>query len=188
MITAEEVSSESLFDSHSATIEMWAWFSSETRDGSWLLAGLDGIQAWRLGIEVGELVLRAGVHTLSVPMPDNGWNHIAGVIDGENEEMSFYVNGVFSGRKDWSPPMVSATSSPVLHLGGWHAEGGSWPSAIDEVRFSHRVMYAGPNIETGPDRALDDWLGVWRFDENLQNEASGAESAGVNILFTDSCP
>ena len=187
-ISAEEVAAESLFTEQSLTIELWAWFSDETRDGSWLLVGMDGNQAWRLGIELGELVLRAGVYSLSIPMPENGWNHIAGVIDGEGSELSLYINGAFSGRKDWNPPMVSTSDNPFIHLGAWHTEGGSWPSAIDEVRLAHAVVHQGVTIETSPERPTEPWLGVWRFDKDLKNAVSGVESLGTEIRFTDSCP
>ena len=187
-ISANEVAVDTLFTAESVTIELWAWFSNETRDGTWLLAGMDGSQTWRIGIELGELVLRASVYSLSVPLPENGWNHIAGVINGDTGELSVYINGVFSGGTDWSPPMVSSTTNPSILLGAWHTEGGSWPSAIDEVRFAQSVMHEGMSIDTSPGRPMDAWLGVWRFDENLQNTVSGSESVGTDFWFTDSCP
>ena len=188
VVTAPEMGVDSLFHDQSVTIELWAWFSDETRDGTWLLAGLDGTQTWRLGIELGELVLRAGIVTLSIPLPDNGWNHIAGVVDGERQQMSLYVNGAFSGRKDWLPPMVNTTLEPAMHFGAWHTEGGSWPSAIDEVRFSTSVMHEELDFEPSADRSVSPWMGVWRFDESLKNAVTGQESSGENFRFTEACP
>ena len=188
LVTAQDLGVDSLFEEQSVTIELWAWFSDETRSGSWLLAGLDGNQAWRLAIEVGELVLRAGIYTLSIPLPDDGWNHIAGVIDGENGEMSFFVNGVFSGRKSWSAPMVNEASDPAIHFGAWHVEGGSWPGGLDEVRFANSVLHDGGDFDPTADRPLDGWMGVWRFNENLENEVTGVASMGDNVRFNDSCP
>ncbi len=187
-ISANEVSTDTLFTTESLTIELWAWFSNATRDGSWLLAGMDGTETWRIGIEVGQLVLRAGRSSLSTPLPENGWRHIAGVINGETGELSIYIDGEFSGGTSWTPPMVSAMANPSILLGAWHTEGGSWPSAIDEVRFAQTVLHEGMRIETSPERPTDPWLGVWRFDDNLRNAVSGAESVGTEIRFTDSCP
>ena len=187
-ISPDEVSTESLFAARSGTIELWAWFSDETRDGSWLLVGMDGAQTWNVGIDQGDVVLQAGVSTLSIPMPENGWNHIAGVINGDSGELALYLNGTFSGRKEWNPPMVRPESSPNIHLGAWNTEGGSWPSAIDEVRFAQAVLHEGSSIDIGAGRPTDPWLGVWRFDDNLENEVSGLVSDGTDVRFTDSCP
>jgi hypothetical protein len=188
-ITAESLGVETIFDENSVTIESWAWFSEQTEEGSWLLAGLDGTKSWRLGIEVGELVLRAGIYNLAIPLPEHGWRHIAGVVDGEEALMSLYVDGQFSGSRTWSPPMSSSHESPRLHLGSWDADGGAWPNVIDEVRFAKAVMHAGPSsFEPDARRPVSDWLGVWRFDESLENDVTGLSGSGEHIRYTNSCP
>lgn len=188
-ITADALGVETLFDESSVTIESWAWFSEETDTGTWLLAGLDGTKSWRLGVEVGELVLRAGIYTLAIPLPEHGWRHIAGVINGDEELLSLYVDGEFSGSRTWSPPMVSSADSPTIHLGSWDTAGGAWPNVIDEVRFAKAAMHSGPApFEPDARRPVADWLGVWRFDENLENAVTGVSVSGEAIRYTNSCP
>jgi hypothetical protein len=188
-ITADQLGVDTLFDENSVTIESWVWFSAETDTESWLLAGMDGTQAWRLGVELGELVLRAGIYNLAIPLPDHGWHHISGVINGEEGLLSLYVDGEFSGSRLWSPPMSSPSGSPAIHLGSWDTAGGAWPNVMDDVRFTTAVMHTGSvRFETDAHRPVSDWIGVWRFDENLENAVNGVAVSGENIQYTNSCP
>jgi len=188
-ITADALGVDTVFDENSVTIESWAWFSEETEAGTWLLAGLDGTRSWRLGVEIGELVLRAGIYTLSIPLPAHGWRHIAGVINGDEGLLSLYVDGEFSGSRTWNPPMVTSSDDPTIHVGSWDTAGGSWPSVMDEVRFANAALHTGPApIAFDAERPVAEWLGVWRFDQNLNNAVNGIAVSGENILYTDSCP
>ena len=189
-ITSSTVADDRLFDEGSLTVEMWAQFTEQTESGQWLLAGMDGNQSWNLGVEDGQLVLEAGgIYTLAIPLPAHGWRHIAGVIDGDGEQMSLYVDGAFSGSRQWYAPMVSDGDNPSIHLGGFAGTETAWPNLMDEVRLATDVMYSGPgSIDYADERPVSDWLAVFRFDESLENAVSGALAQGENIRYVDTCP
>ncbi len=187
-ITAAQLGLGHLLDSNSLTVELWAWFFDRTRSGSWLLAGVEGNRAWRLAIETDQVVLRAGMYSVSMPIPADGWQHLAGVVDGDVGEMALYLNGERQVVGEWEPAMESTLPDPSLRLGSWHEAGGSWPSSMDEFRFSTTVMHGSAAFVPRVDRPADGWSGVWRFNEDLYNEASGRVAFGEGIRFTNACP
>ena len=187
-ITAAQLGLDGLLDSQSLTIELWAWFFDRTRSGSWLLAGVEGNRAWRLAVEIDQIVFRAGMHSVSMPIPEDGWQHLAGVVDGEVGEMGLYLNGERQVVGAWSPAMESTLPNPRLRLGAWHEEGGAWPSSVDEFRFSNVAIHGSAPFVPDVARSVDAWLGVWRFNENLHNEVSGRVALGEGIRFTNACP
>ena len=57
------------------------------------------------------------------------------------------------------------------------------------MRFTNSAMHSGPSsIDFDDRRPVADWLGVWRFDDDLQNAVTGVEVSGTNIQYMDSCP
>ena len=103
---------EHFLGSQSLTIEMWAWFSESTRAGSWLLAGVEGARAWRMAIEVDQLVLRAGMYSVTMNTPEDGWHHIAGVIDGDAGQLALYLDGEQVTTGEW----VAKTKNCVFSM------------------------------------------------------------------------
>ncbi len=86
--------------------------------------------------------------------------------------------------------MVQPTEVESLRFGRSVGVPFSWPTSIDEVRFGHDVLLSGVDLDLGPERPIDDWIGVWRFNDDLVNDVTGDAAAGPEegLTFSDSCP
>ena len=168
------------------TIEAWAWFEGEVAFGTHTLVGLG--DAWWLGMEDGAVVFRSGPDELSSTVELNGWHHVGAVVDQSDRQIRLYIDGERSAQVNAPEPMTQPAAGQHLTIGSAQGDAASWPHSIDEVRFGHGAFLAGTAPEYGADRPIDDWIGVWRFNNDLVNAVTGVSALGENLTYSDSCP
>ena len=174
------------------TIELWAWFETPVDLETYTLVTLGDPEAWWLGMDEGILKFQSGDDELEMAVAFDGWHHVGVVVDRPGDEIRMYLDGVRIDETLQDPgPMVQPVENQNLRFGrSSDAERGglSWPHSIDEVRFAHEVKLSGTSPDLSPERTLDGWLGVWRFDNDLVNAVTGDTAAGGGVTYSSSSP
>jgi hypothetical protein len=174
------------------TIELWAWFEAPVDSGTYTLVTLGDPEAWWLGMEDGILKFQSGEDVLQMTVAFDGWHHVGVVADRDGDELRMYLDGVRIDEPLQDPgAMVQPVENENLRFGrsSEPGRGGlSWPHSIDEVRFAHEVKLSGTAPDLSPERSVDGWLGVWRFDNDLDNAVTGDPAAGNGVVYSNSSP
>jgi hypothetical protein len=180
------VANTELYTDTRFTVEAWAWFEGAVASGTHTLVGLG--DAWWLGMDGGAVVFRSGVDELSSSVELDGWHHVGAVVDQSDRQIRLYIDGERVDQLNDPAPLTQPAIGQHLTIGSAEGDAASWPHSIDEVRFGHGALLAGTAPDFGADRPLGDWIGVWRFDNNLDNAVTGVSALGENLIFVDSCP
>jgi hypothetical protein len=109
-------------------------------------------------------------HPVSV---SEGWVHVGLSYDSSADTVTFAVGGQ-SLTRDAPADLVYARSACWLGIGGAEGEALTWPGTLDGVRVSDEARYTGAELFTPsplPEVQEHD-LGLWHFDQNLDNAAS----------------
>jgi hypothetical protein len=131
------------------------------------------------------LQLVEGISTLT----PNSWYHLAGVADGAH--LRVYVNGVQDGYTNLAA-MPSTGTDPV-QIGGTYQGQMYFPfnGLIDEVKITSAALYNAP-FTPQPHLPLSaDTKGLWRFDDQTINDASGNGNQGTvngGLSFSTTAP
>ena len=112
-------------------------------------------------------------------IPANKWTHIAAtwVLNGGGYTVTFYVNGIQSGKQISNSTIWTATSG-TLRIGGWHrGAGNSFSGYVDELKFwsTNRTDYQIKNNIFASCRSVaadSSMVAAWNFDGNLRNFSS----------------
>ena len=187
-VSPDTVEGGALYHDNYFTIELWAWFSGPGTAGELTLVSLGDPEAWWLGVDGELLEFRSGTDILQADLPTNGWHHIGVVADHPGDQLRMYVDGVRGPVLADPSPMVLPTEAQNLRFGRTIGSSDSWPASIDEVRFAHDVMLSGVGPDISPERSIDGWIAIFRFDNDLVNEVTGSSAGGGSVIYSDSCP
>ncbi len=70
------------------------------------------------------------------------WNHVVVVYTSENNQATFYLNGVFAGSPIFSSEPMETDTSATLRIGGYGNTNTFFRGTIDEVRIYKRALTA----------------------------------------------
>jgi RHS repeat-associated protein len=184
---AQVPSSSSLNISGSITLEAWVKrnASSNYQDiinrESWGQSGTGGgyeLSVTNIGKARLDLYQTPTTYTTvvgSTTLTTDVWHHIAGVFDGS--QMRIYVDGVLDGSVSSSSAPASGTSNVRL---GRNSGSGTYffNGLIDEVRISNTALYTANFTPQMSLSATGSTKGLWKFDGQNLNDASGNGNTG----------
>ena len=73
-------------------------------------------------------------------IPINTWTHVAGVVDGQNDEISVFINGVRDNSAPFVGPLFNSTSPIQIGMTNPPPGWGWFPGLIDEAAIYDRVL------------------------------------------------
>ena len=117
-------------------------------------------------------------HVTSKIVPENVWSHVAVVFDSTNDQMHFYVNGIFCGS---GAAAVRGSTTNSLLIGRY--AGNYFKGCIDDLRIYDRELdkYEMRTLAEFRDSNAG-LVGHWKFDDTDTSEA--AESANDDLDLT----
>ncbi|MEL6718940.1 MAG: LamG-like jellyroll fold domain-containing protein, partial [Bacteroidota bacterium] len=107
------------------------WYAMATKDGELRLALDDDATKTQLGVSIDETTF-----------PPMEWNHIAGVIDTEQDSIYLYLNGVQIGSLLNETDMDMSTTGLPLVIGNYHSGVRKINGALDEIEIYDRALSA----------------------------------------------
>lgn len=76
-----------------------------------------------------------GLHTVSAPIPEGQWTHVAGVYNGDAHSLSLYLDGQLESYGESSVIPETSVAYPVLFGGERVSNARQFEGAIDEARI-----------------------------------------------------
>jgi hypothetical protein len=187
-VSPDTVEGGALYTDDQFTIDLWAYFTGSGTAVELTLVSLGDPEAWWLGVNGEYLEFRSGSDMLQAALPEDGWHHVGVVADRPGDQLRMYVDGSRVAVVDEPSAMVLPTEAQSLRFGRTVGSSESWPASIDDVRFAHEVKLSGVSPDISPERPIDGWIAVFRFDNDLVNEVTGSSAAGGSVTYSDSCP
>jgi len=109
-----------------------------------LTVGLGGTGSTTIGFAVTALDIFTGedIATLTAPIPDNTWIHVAGTLDDATGVMDLYVNGQLANSTTTTirPFEILNGANPGIAIGALQNNGEYFHGLIDEVRISNAAL------------------------------------------------